>query len=159
MKEEEISFQVRAACRNDWDSAMELAWRTFLRFEAPIYTQEGVRNFREFVTNESLYQMFLMGSYQMFSAFVGEKMAGMITLRGAGHISLLFVEECYHRHGIGKALVHVMAEYLQKEMGMERMTVNASPYGVGFYHRLGFTDLAPEMEKDGIRYTPMELLF
>lgn len=158
MNEEEFTFQVRAACRDDWDDAMELAWRTFLRFEAPVYTPEGIRNFQEFVTNENLYKMFLMGSYLMFSAFVGEKMAGMITLRGAGHISLLFVEECYHKHGIGKALIAVMAEYLKKEMRMERMTVNASPYGVGFYHRLGFTDLAPEMEKDGIRYTPMELL-
>ena len=47
--------------------------------------------------------------------------------------------------------------YLKNELGIKRVTVNASPYGVGFYHKLGFRDLKPEQESEGIRYTPMEL--
>ncbi|NLL78238.1 MAG: GNAT family N-acetyltransferase [Clostridiales bacterium] len=137
---------------------MALAWRTFQKFEGPDYAPEGIRSFRDFITDEVLHRMFLTGSYQMFTAFVGEEMAGMITLRGEGHISLLFVEERYHKQGIGRALVHMLADYLKNEMGVHRMTVNASPYGTGFYHRIGFRDLAPEMEKDGIRYTPMEMM-
>ena len=37
------------------------------------------------------------------------------------------------------------------------ITVNSSCYGLGFYHKLGFTDLEPEKIVDGIRFTPMEI--
>ena len=156
MEKDKKTFQVRAAYRSDWEKAMELAWKTFLIFEAPVYKPEGIRSFPDFISDDMLHKMFLTGSYQMFVALADGEMRGMITLRGGGHISLLFVEEDYQRLGIGRALLLTLAEYMKEEMGMSRMTVNASPYGVGFYHRLGFEDLGPEMEKDGIRYTPME---
>ncbi|MDN5360294.1 MAG: hypothetical protein PWQ84_1357, partial [Thermotogaceae bacterium] len=37
------------------------------------------------------------------------------------------------------------------------LTVNSSPYAVGFYHKMGFKDTDNELEKDGIRFVPMEL--
>ena len=83
---------------------------------------------------------------------------GMITLRNGSHISLLFVDAQYHRQGIGRALIEHLREYLLSEAGVSRITVNAAPYGVAFYHKLGFHDLRPEEEKDGIRYTPMEFI-
>ena len=55
-------------------------------------------------------------------------------------------------------LVRSMAAYVGEELGKQRMTVNASPYGVPFYHRIGFRDLGPEKQQDGIIYTPMEYL-
>ena len=80
----------------------------------------------------------------------------MITLRNEIHISLLFVDKQFHRQGIGRALVRSMTDYVKTEMGKERITVNASPYGTDFYHRIGFMDLGPMTQKDGIIYTPME---
>ena len=82
----------------------------------------------------------------------------MATLRNNVHISLLFVEEQYHRRGIGRGLIRYLCEYLMTEVQASRVTVNSSPYGVGFYHKLGFTDLGPEEQKDGITYTPMEFV-
>lgn len=158
MEKDKMAFQVRAAYHSDWDKAMELAWKTFLVFEAPVYKPEGIRSFHDFISDDMLHRMFLTGSYQMFVAFSDGEMRGMITLRGGGHISLLFVDEDYQRRGIGRALIGTLATYMKEEMGLNRMTVNASPYGVAFYHRLGFEDLGPEQEKDGIRYTPMEKL-
>ena len=35
----------RAAHKSEWDICMDLAWRTFLKYEAPGYTDEGVKNF------------------------------------------------------------------------------------------------------------------
>lgn len=154
----EIPYQIRSAYRNEWEDAMSLAWRTFMRFEADVYTREGVRNFENFITDSTLYRMFLMGSYQMFVALDGKKIVGMLTLRGTGYISLLFVDEKYHRRGIGRALLQYLFHYLLTETRVSRVTVNASPYGVGFYHRLGFRDLRPEEKKDGIIYTPMEFV-
>ena len=152
------SYQIRSAYRNEWQDAMALAWRTFLRFEADVYTPEGVKNFENFITDSTLHRMFVMGTYQLFIALDGNKVVGMITLRDMTHISLLFVDEEYHRRGIGRALINHLVGYLMTEMGMYRVTVNASPYGVEFYHKMGFHDLGPEEVKDGIIYTPMEFI-
>lgn len=155
----EASYQIRSAYRDEWEDAMALAWKTFLQFEADVYSAEGVQNFENFITDATLHRMFIMGAYQMFVALDRGRIVGMITLRDSKHISLLFVDARYHRQGIGRALVRCLTEYMAKEMGIHQVTVNASPYGVGFYHRVGFRDLRPEEEKDGIIYTPMELKF
>lgn len=154
----EVPYQIRNAYRDEWEDAMALAWRTFLRFEADVYSPEGVKNFENFITDSTLYRMFIIGSYQLFVALDGKKIVGMLTLRGGTHISLLFVDEKYHRRGIGRALLQYMSNYLLTEVQAFRVTVNASPYGVGFYHRLGFRDLRPQEKKDGIIYTPMEFI-
>ena len=152
------SYQIRSAYRNEWQDAMALAWKTFLRFEADVYAPEGVRNFENFITDSTLYRMFVMGTYQLFVALDQNKIVGMITLRNATHISLLFVDEAYHRQGIGRALITYLTDYLLTEVGASRMTVHSSPYGVGFYHKMGFRDLRPEESRDGIIYTPMEFI-
>ena len=153
-----MSYQVRSAYRNEWQEAMALAWKTFLRFEADVYTPEGVKNFENFITDSTLHRMFVVGTYQLFVALDQNKVIGMITLRDTAHISLLFVDEAYHRRGIGRALVKYLTDYLLTEMGVYRVTVNASPYGVEFYHKMGFRDLGPEETRDGIIYTPMEFI-
>lgn len=152
----EMSYQIRSAYRDEWDDAMALAWKTFLRFEADVYSPEGVKHFEDFITDTTLHRMFIMGAYQMFVALDLNKIVGMITLRNSTHISLLFVDEKYHRRGIGRALMQYLTNYLLTEVGADHVTVNASPYGVGFYHKMGFQDIRPEEEKDGIIYTPMK---
>lgn len=154
----ETAYQIRNAYREEWQDAMALAWKTFLRFEADVYSPEGVKNFENFITDSTLYRMFVMGAYQMFVAVDHSKLVGMITLRDTTHISLLFVDEAYHRQGIGRGLIGYLADYLRMEVGAERVTVNSSPYGVGFYHKMGFRDMRPEETKDGITYTPMEFI-
>lgn len=153
--EQELPYEIRFAGREEWEEAMGLAWKTFLEFEADIYTPEGIRSFEDFITDSGLKRMFDMGAYQMISAFDQGKMIGMITLRNEMHISLLFVDRNYHKHGVGRALIGRMADYAKWELGQEKLTVNASPYGVGFYHKIGFKDLGPERQQDGIIYTPM----
>lgn len=152
----ELPYQIRFASTDDWEEAMGLAWKTFLEFEAEEYGPVGIRNFEDFITDSGLKRMFLMGKYQMIVASAYGRMVGMITLRNEIHISLLFVDKEFHRQGIGRALVKSMAEYVKTEIGKNRITVNAAPYGTDFYHRIGFTDLGPMTQKDGIIYTPME---
>lgn len=154
----EISYQIRSAYQDEWEAAMALAWKTFLQFEANEYTMEGVRNFEDFITDTTLHRMFIMGAYQMFVALDRDEIVGMITLRNRSHISLLFVDEKYHRQGIGSALIAHLCRYLLARTEVSKVTVNAAPYGVAFYHKLGFRDLRPEEKKDGITYTPMEYI-
>lgn len=157
MKGTGFPYTVRMAYESEWEAAMSLAWKTFLEFEAQDYSEEGIRSFEDFIADPLLKRMFRLGAYQMFLAFHGSRVVGMITLRSRFHISLLFVDADYHRQGIGRLLMDRLCSYLRTEMGMHKVTVHASPYGLGFYRRLGFRELGEEMEADGIRYTPMEM--
>ena len=49
---------IRKATAEDWDGAMELAFRVFLKYEAEEYGAEGLRNFAQFITDEDLKKMF-----------------------------------------------------------------------------------------------------
>ena len=113
MKETEFPYEIRMAYREEWEDAMALAWKTFLEFEADDYTLEGIRSFEDFITDNTLYRMFIMGAYPMFVAADGKRLAGMITARSNAHISLLFVDREYHRQGIGRALIRKLCEYLR----------------------------------------------
>ena len=131
---------------------MALAWRVFMQFEARDYTPEGIESFQDFITDSMLYRMFLMGEYQLFAAYDRGRMIGMISLRNETHISLLFVDANYHRHGIGRQLIQYVSDYVLREEGHDFVTVNAAPYAVEFYHRIGFVDTDVRQFNDGIWY-------
>ncbi len=150
-------YEYRAAYRDEWEDAMGLAWRVFMKFVAPGYSETGIESFHNFVTDSTLYRMFVIGSYQLFGAYDREKMIGIITLRGKEHISLLFVDEKYQRQGVGKELVKHAGRYISTEFGGRRMTVDAAPGAAGFYHSIGFLDMDAERLTDGIRYIPMQI--
>jgi GNAT superfamily N-acetyltransferase len=151
-----LKYSVRPAYREEWDDAMALAWRTFMRFEAKDYTLEGIESFQNFITDSILHRMFLLGEYQLFVAYAQCGVVGLITLRSQTHISLLFVEERYHRRGIGSALLRYVCDYVKYEEGHDLITVNAAPYATEFYHKFGFVDTGELTWNDGIYYTPME---
>lgn len=142
---------VRYAHETEWEQAMEIAWRTFLKYEADEYGEEGKKNFLDFISGEQLYQMFRMGSYKLAVAYMGDQMVGMASLRGVNHISLLFVDDNYHKMGIGTALL----AFLQDGLDSLPITVNSSPYGAPFYEKLGFTKTSEWTGADGIIFLPM----
>lgn len=149
-------YTLRKGVMSDWEDAMSLAWKTFLKFEATDYEAEGIENFKKFITDSTLLRMFLLGAYPMFVALDEEKIVGLITLRDKKHISLLFVDGDYHKKGIGSALICSMRDYVKDEYGEKEITVNAAPFAVEFYHKVGFEDTAKVQERDGIIYTPMK---
>ena len=127
--------------------ALALAWRVFQRFEAPEYSPQGVETFRQIVQDPAFALRI-----RCYGAFAEGALVGMIATRSEGaHIALFFVEEAYHRRGIGRRL---FAAALRDAPG-DAVTVNASPYAVPVYARLGFVALDAELVRDGIRYTPM----
>jgi len=152
-------MEVRPAGPDDWQPAMVLAWRTFVKYDAKDYTEEGIANFKEFVTDTSLYRNFCEGRYPLFVAYIQDELVGMITLRNGNHISLLFVEGEHHREGIGKALILYACDFLREELKLSAVTVFAAPYAYHFYRALGFKAIAGETQRDGMIFTPMEYVF
>lgn len=145
----------RIAYGTEWNECMDLAWRVFQKYDAPDYSEEGIRNFYEFVTDEDLRALFHKGLYQIIVAVCNKEIIGIISVRNNNHISLLFVDERFHRRGVGSGLIKKLGEYLYLEMGQTMMTVNAAPYATEFYHKQGFRDTDACQELSGIIFTPM----
>ena len=61
------AYQVRWAREEEWAPSMQMIWRTFLRFEGDDYTDEGIKNFFDLITDDGLYVSFLRGEYRLMS--------------------------------------------------------------------------------------------
>lgn len=153
-----LTYEIRPLAKEEWEEAMALAWRTFKKFEADEYGREGTESFLNFISDTTLFKVFLNGGYKVFVAVENGKIIGLISLRDTNHISLLFVEEEYHKKGVGRNLIAYLREYLRTREHLHWCTVNAAPYAVEFYYRLGFFKIGDEMENDGIRYTPLKIM-
>ena len=152
----EIPYRVRWAAPGDWTPAMNMIWKTFLKFEGNVYSQEGIRNFLDFITDKNLFDSFMAGEYLMMVAVEEDKIIGAASVRDGNHLSLLFVDEKYHLQGVGRRLMELFFQYLKNTAGQQFMTVKATPYAVEFYRKIGFYETGPEEHYAGIRVTPME---
>ncbi len=158
-EERKQPYEVRWARETEWTPAMQMIWRTFLRFDAKDYKKEGIRNFFNLITDDNLHAAFLRGDYRMMVAVEEGQVIGAGTLRNGNHLSLLFVEESHHRQGVGRAIMEGLSTYLKEEAGECYMSLLAAPCAVGFYRRLGFCEVRSEEEISGIRVTAMEKVF
>lgn len=140
-------MELRILNEKEKPAAMALCWRVFLEFEAPDYPPEGVAAFRSYIDDEKTVQ-----ALTVLGAFDGMELSGVLAAEG-NHVALFFVGPAHHRRGVGRALM----ERLLEDRRGEILTVNAAPYAVEIYRRLGFQPTDRErLAPDGIRYRPME---
>ena len=141
-----------------WDDATELAFRVFLKYEAKEYGEKGTDSFARFLSSTTLEKLFRTGRYIVYTAMKGNDIIGLASLRSGNHLSLLFVDEAYHRQGIASELIKTIQDYLLKETQYQTLTVHSSPYGIPFYERMGFKATDEQITaEDGIIYTPMQM--
>lgn len=152
----ELSDQIRLLDASELEEALGLVWEVFQEFEAPEYSEEGVREFRGFIEPEAMRQRLENKEFLIWGCFRHSRMIGVIASRPPCHISLLFVDKHFHRQGIAKALFNEMISYYRSYSEYTEVTVNSSPYAVDAYHRMGFTDATAEQELNGIRFLPMK---
>ena len=136
---------------------LHLVWDVFIRENANSCTQQGIEEFARFIKMENFMPLVESGEMIVFGAVEGQDLGGIGAVRRDGHISLLFVRPDLRRKGIAKALVGEMCRYCTMQFALMRMTVNASVVSTEAYHHMGFRDLAPVQEKNGIRFVPMDL--
>ena len=128
--------------------AVKLVTDVFMEFEAPDYSNEGVKAFFDTAINnqEFIYNLAIYGAY------LNNSLVGVIATRNEGnHIALFFVDGAYHRQGIGRKLFEVVLE----NSTSDKLTVNSSPYAKDIYHHLGFEETDVEQVVTGIRFIPM----
>jgi GNAT superfamily N-acetyltransferase len=140
-------MEIRKLTPPEIPEALRLVWETFQEFEAPDYSHEGVRKFKECIDDAEFISRLVL-----YGAFLDGVLAGIAATRQAGsHVALFFVRSTVQRRGIGRKLFEHMVLCCPDEM----MTVNSSPYAVPAYLKLGFVPSGPEQTTDGIRFTPM----
>lgn len=69
-------------------NAINLIWSTFLQFEAPDYSEEGIQSFKAFIDNKEIIQ-----SLEFWGAYDNEELKGVIaTNNNRKHICCFFVK-------------------------------------------------------------------
>lgn len=135
--------------------AIALVWEVFNEFEAPGYSDEGIKSFREYIEYENIAAMLESGEMKIIGCFLDGAMSGVLAVKKLTHISLLFVKKVFHRQGIATMLFHSFAESCAASKA-EKITVNSAPYAVEFYEKMGFIRTDDERVEAGIRYIPMQ---
>ncbi len=136
--------------------ALDLVWEVFQEYESPDYEEMGIKTFQHFIEFNSMLERVESGEMKFWGCYQNSYLIGVIAIRPGQHISLLFVRGKFHHLGVAGRLVRIVISEIKKA-GPEipAITVNSSPYAVGFYEAVGFKALGPEEKRDGIRYTPM----
>ena len=139
---------IREILKEEMNEALDLVWKVFLEFEAPDYTEEGIKEFRKALDDKNW-----VATRDFFGAFENDKLLGVIATKDRNHIALFFVDGKYHKQGIGRRLY-------EKVKGLNKdgfFTVNSSPYAHEVYKHLGFVDTDQEQSINGLRFYPMKI--
>ena len=148
MEKMKSEVSIRKLSEEEKSTALDLAWRVFSEYESPDYGEEGIEEFRKCLHDEGY-----LAGIEYYGAFDGERLIGLVGIRSdKKHICFFFVDGKYHRRGIGTKLFKAV----RQDYPNQTITLNSSPYGVPFYHALGFTDTDKEQTVNGIRFTPMK---
>ena len=137
------------------DAVSRLILDSFSEFIADEYSEEGRAEFTRFVQAEALVDR-SRSNHFVLVAIAGEGPAGVIELRDNDHVSLLFVDSRFQRHGIARELLErALSLARPAKPGLDRVTVNSSRFGVPIYEKLGFRQTGPERSVNGIVFIPM----
>lgn len=152
-------YEIRKIKENEVNEALSLAMEVFMQFEAPVYKPEGVETFRrDIIENDEFIENCKKGICPIYAAFDNNEIVGIIGMRASKtHINLVFTKKEYHHRGIATAIFNfLLSDLLAENPDLKEITLNSSPYGLGFYRHIGFIPLDDEQELNGIRFTPMK---
>ena len=80
-------MEIRKIRKAEMATALQLTWETFLQFEAPDYSQQGIDSFYKFISNQEI-----IDSSEFFGAFDNNTLRGVIaTNDNRKHICCFFV--------------------------------------------------------------------
>ena len=140
-------MEIRKIKKYEMEEAISLTWKTFLEFEAPDYTEEGIKEFQKCINDKKWIE-----TKDFWGAFDNGKLLGIIATDNYTHISLFFVDGNHHNKGIGRKLYNKICELNKSGF----YTVNSSPYARKIYEHLGFEYTDKKQCINGIIFYPMK---
>jgi GNAT superfamily N-acetyltransferase len=158
----EETFQCRFMEPSEETEVCDLVMRVFKEFIAHQCSQEGVREFLEYIQPEWFLRRSQKNHFVLL-ATIQDKIVGMIEVRNNRHVSLLFVDKRFQQRGIGRELLQRSLKICKLEIALKRspelqeVSVNSSPNAIQIYERMGFHQKGSEQVNNGIRFTQMVL--
>lgn len=144
-------MEIRKISKEEMNDALNLVWSVFLKYEAPDYNEEGIREFKKTIENKAWLK-----EREFYGAFdENNKILGVIAIKDKTHIALFFVDKKYQKKGIGRKLYEKVKSLNEKGF----FTVNSSPYAHEVYKRLDFIDTDKEQVVNGLSFFPMKAEF
>ena len=138
---------IKKVLKKGMKEALDLVWKVFLEYEAPDYTEEGIKEFKRTIDD-----MNWVNKRAFYGAYEEDRLLGVIATKDKYHIALFFVDGKYHKKGIGRKLYEKVKELNDNNF----FTVNSSPYAHEVYKHLGFVDTDKEQCINGLRFYPMK---
>ena len=143
-----IILKIKRILNEEMKRALDLVWKVFLEYEAPDYTEEGIKEFKKTIDDTDwIRARDFYGAYDE-----NGKIIGVIATKDTTHIALFFVDGNYHKQGIGRKLY----DKIKKKKKKGFFTVNSSPYAHEVYKHLGFVDINTEQCVNGLTFYPMK---
>ena len=137
------------------NQVIALVSRVFYQFVAPLYSDEGVREFMKYIKASTLAER-IQGNNFVLIAELHNEIIGIIEIRENRHIALFFVAPEHQRKGIGRELLNkAVHECIAGDPKLTKITVNSSPNAVSAYRTLGFIERDKEKTSNGIRFVKM----
>jgi predicted GNAT family N-acyltransferase len=134
-----------------------LVARVFDEYVAGDFSHEGVQEFYRYAEPIAMAERIQKGDKVLVAEEDGQ-ILGMLELKGADHIAMLFVDD--QGRGLGRALVERGLQLCKEGTeGLEQVSVHASLYAVPVYRKLGFEAEGPQRTENGITYVPMVIRF
>lgn len=122
------------------------------------YSEEGNAFFYDWIHPSKIAER-QIDQTNIWVAFKGSLLVGMIEIRDNTFISLLFVDKNHQRQGIAKKLFdESLKAILQRDNTINKFYVHASPYSIPIYRKLGFIEIDTMRKENGINYLPMEMI-
>lgn len=139
-------------------AACNLVRRVFGEYVSSYYTSDGIDEFYKITDPELLIGENSKDDKTILVAVCGIEIIGIIKMKGGNHVSWLFIEGEHQKKGVGKELLrHAINICIEKNPSLSHITVNASPNSLLAYEKFGFVALGPEVQYNGMRFTPMKL--
>lgn len=142
----------RPACPDEIDAASALALRVFAADAAADHAPEGVAEYERLAGADAMRARAARIWVAEDAGPPAPTLVGMMEVRGAAHVMLLFVDRGHQRRGVARGL---LAAAFGDAAGWPALTVNSTPSAEEAYRRLGFRATGPQREQNGIRYVPM----
>jgi GNAT superfamily N-acetyltransferase len=143
-------ISVRPMAGGEEAIAAALARRVFDEHVAPLYSEEGRAAYHRYADPAAVAAR--AANHRLWLAEDGGDAVGVLEVRNAAHVSMLFVDTGRQRAGIARALLRAA---FGPADAWPALTVFSAPNAVAAYERMGFEATGAEQETDGIRFVPM----
>jgi GNAT superfamily N-acetyltransferase len=155
------TIEIRPFGAGDAEAVSALVRQVFDEHVAPSFEPEGIAEMHRHVSPGAIaerartHQTFVAWQQVPGTAAEGARAVGVVEVRNAEHVSMLFVRTSHMGLGIATALI-ARAEEVCRVAGRPTMTVNSSLNAQSFYKRMGFVPSAEPQMTHGFAFMPME---